>query len=38
MYVLTLMIMISGVSVKYLYFNERVENSQISGFETLKYP
>lgn len=38
LYVVTLMIMMSGVTLKYLYFNERVENSQISGFETLQYP
>jgi len=38
LYVLSLAIMISGVTLKYLYFNERIENSQISGFETLQYP
>ena len=38
LYMLSLAIMISGVTLKYLYFNERIENSQISGFETLKYP
>ena len=37
-YCVTLIIMISGVSLKYFYFNERIENSSISGFDSLKYP
>ncbi len=35
LYAITIIIMVSGVTLRYLYFNERIENSQISSFETL---